>query len=121
MKRLFLLIGALLVLAVPTFAQDDNTPEAAINAAFTAAENVVGERATSFTFQLLGLTTDSTLGCPLVQGEELPFEVTAVRVAVRYTQVTYTVYSSISGQITILCDAGFDEEVLAAQVDTENA
>ncbi|MEO1646244.1 MAG: hypothetical protein AAFR67_13720, partial [Chloroflexota bacterium] len=120
MKRLFLLIGALLVLAVPTFAQDDNTPEAAINAAFTAAEDVVGERATSFTFQLLGLTTDSTLGCPLVQGEELPFEVTAVRVAVRYTQVTYTVYSSISGQITILCDAGFDEEILAAQVDTEN-
>lgn len=120
MFKRFLVLTLILLFIMPVLAQDDaNTPDAAINAALTAAEAQVGSRAGSFTFQFLGESNDSSLGCALVQGEELPFTLEVVLVNAIYPDATYTVYSSISGQVVILCDAQFGEEVLAGQIDSE--
>lgn len=111
-KRL-LLFGMIFVFLVPTLAQD-NVPEASVEAALDAAEAALGIRAASFTFEILGLTTDSTLNCALIEGEELPFEVTAIRVLVIYPDnLTYIVHSSMSGQVVVLCDEAFGEAVTA--------
>jgi hypothetical protein len=99
----------LFLLLVPVLAQDD-VPEAAVEAALDAAEAALGERGGSFTYEFLGLTNDSTLNCTLVEGEELPFQATGVRVNIIYpNNVTYTVHASISGQVTVLCDTDFGE------------
>lgn len=120
-KKISVLVFVFLFV-LPLLAQDDaNTPEAAINAALTAVEAQVGSRAGSFTFQFLGESTDSSLGCALIQGEELPFPVEVILVTAIYPDAQYTVYTSISGQVVILCDAQFGEEVLANQIDSENA
>ncbi|MGJ3237168.1 MAG: hypothetical protein ACFE0Q_00535 [Anaerolineae bacterium] len=119
-KRLLLFI-ALFVLALPLYAQDAETPQVAIESALSAVEAQVGERANNYTFEFLGETTDSSLGCGLVTGEELPFVVNAVRVNVIYPDAQYAVFVSINGQRVILCDSQFGEEVLSAQVDDTNA
>ena len=119
-KRLLLFMLSLM-LVVPVLAQDaDNTPTAAIDAALTAVEGEIGERAGSFNYRFLGESNDSSLGCPLVQGEELPFALDIVLVTVIYPDAQYSVYTSISGQVVILCDAQFGDDVLAEQIDSED-
>ncbi len=121
-KRLLLLILGL-SLAIPVLAQDDaTTPQAAINAALTAVEAQVGTRATNFTYEFLGDTSNSALNCPLFAGEELPYTINALLVTVIYPDgQQFTVHTSISGQRVILCDAQFGDAVLANQVNPADA
>lgn len=120
-KRTIGLISLIFTFIVPTLAQDVDTPTAAINAALSAVEAVVGERSQNFTFELLDETNDSSLGCPLITGEELPFTVTPIRVTVIYPDASYIVYTSRSGQTTFLCDPQFGEDVIGAQLNAEDA
>jgi hypothetical protein len=110
LKRIVLVL-LLLSLVLPALAQDDDTPELAIERAMAAAEQAIGSRAPNFTFQLSNTTTNSSLGCPLVTGTELPFAVTPVQVNLIYDDGIYVVLSSMSGQIVVLCDAKFGEEM----------
>lgn len=110
-----------LLLIMPVLAQDNNAPAAAVEAALTAVEEQVASRAGNFTYQFLGESNDSSLGCPLVQGEELAFTLEVILVEVIYPDTQYNVYTSISGQIVILCDAQFGEDVIASQIDSADA
>jgi hypothetical protein len=110
LKRIVLVL-LLLSLVLPALAQDDDTPELAIERAMAAAEEVLGSRAPNFTFQLANTTTNSSLGCPLVTGTELPFPVTPVQVNLVYPDGIYVVLSSMSGQIVVLCDAKFGDDM----------
>lgn len=121
LKRYILLLGLILSLIVPVMAQDSTSPTAAIDAALTAVEEQVGTRSANYTFELLGETNDSSLGCPLITGEELPINISAVRVTVIYPDASYLVYSSSSGQTTLLCDAQFGQDVINAQLNPEDA
>lgn len=117
-KRL-LLLGLTLIFLVPVMAQD-NVPETAVEAAIETGAEALGSTASSFSFEILGLTTDSTLNCGLIEGEELPFEVTAIRVTLIYPDnLRYIVHTSMSGQIRVLCDQGFGE-ALTTQFDEES-
>ncbi|MEO1288805.1 MAG: hypothetical protein AAFV93_13650, partial [Chloroflexota bacterium] len=119
-KRVCVLLFSI-ILVLPTLAQGDDTPQVAIDAALTAVEAQFDERATNFTFQFLGETNDSSLGCPLIEGEELPFSVTALRVDVIYpNNATYTVFTTLSGQVTLLCDNKFEADVLSNQLSAES-
>lgn len=120
-KRYLYLLGLIFILGIPVMAQDADTPTAAIDSALSAVEAVVGERSQNFTFELLGETNDSSLGCPLITGEELPFTINPVLVTVIYPDASYIVYSSRSGQTTLLCDPQFGEDVLAQQLNAEDA
>lgn len=119
-KRL-LFVAMSLLFILPVLAQDNNVPAAAVEAALTAVDEQLDRRAGSFTYQFLGESNDSSLGCPLVQGEEQPFTVEAVLVTVVYPDAQYNVYTSISGQLVILCDAQFGEDVIASQINSEDA
>lgn len=117
-KRLLLLLLSLLI-TVPIVAQDTETPQAAVNGALDAVEAIVGERSGNFTFQFLDANNDSSLGCALIEGEELPFNQTVVQVEVIYPDASYTVLTSANGQTVILCDSQFSEEVLDAQLSDD--
>lgn len=121
LKRYSILLCLILSLIVPVMAQDSTNPTAAIDAALTAVEEQVGTRSANYTFELLGETNDSSLGCPLITGEELPITVNAVRITVIYPDASYVVYSSSSGQTVLLCDNNFNQDVVSAQLNPEDA
>lgn len=120
-RYLFLLLSMIFI--VPTLAQDDaTTPQAAIDAALSAVAEQIGTSTTNYTYEFLGDTNDSSLGCPLVAGEELPYTTNTLLVTVIYPEgQQYTVRTSISGQPVILCDAQFSGDILASQVNDEDA
>src|SRR5690606_22165801 len=61
---------------------------------------------------------DSSMGCPLVQGETLPFEVTPFRVEWIYPDGVYVVYVSADGRMTQVCDSKF-AELMTSPADAE--
>jgi len=108
----------MVVSLVPVMAQDD-VPQKAVDAAIQAGADALGSAAGSFTYEILGLTSDSALNCGLVQGEKLPFEVTAIRVTLIYPDNTrYIVHASMSGQLTVLCDQAFGDAMTTQFDDT---
>ncbi|MCU0514656.1 MAG: hypothetical protein MUE40_19050 [Anaerolineae bacterium] len=98
------LLGLLLTAAG---AQDAPTSvyEGALRAATTARTDL-GEPA-GWSFELLGATTLSNLGCPLVAGAELGRSVTPYRVTLNFASGQYVVHVSTDGTLTQLCDAKF--------------
>lgn len=118
-KRFVYLFGLILMGIVPVMAQGNVDPDAAINGAINEVAAIIGERTTNYTFELLDETTDSSLGCPLITGEELPFRINPVRITVIYPDASYIVYSSQNGQTILLCDPQFGEDVLSAQMNPE--
>lgn len=79
--------------------------QAALRAA-NAALPGLGEPG-SWTFQLLPATSQSHLGCPLVQGAELGRAVTPYRITLVYPTGQYVVHVSTDGTLTQLCDDKF--------------
>ncbi len=99
-----------LLLALPTLAQDDAAiPQAVVDVALDTVEAQRGSRTENYRFQLLGRTTSSALGCPLVEGETLPFEVTPYRVEVIYPDGIYVVHVSADARYVQLCDPKFGD------------
>lgn len=107
--RRTLIVLVLLMTVLPTLAQEADVPPAALNAAFDAAENALGTRSENYRFQVLGRTTSSTLGCPLVEGEMLPYEVTPYRIELVFPDGIYVVHVSADGRFVQLCDSKFGE------------
>ncbi|MDQ7033473.1 MAG: hypothetical protein Q9P01_01160 [Anaerolineae bacterium] len=105
-KRWFWLMAILLLTVIPLAAQD-NTPPAVREAALDAAEAVLGVRSTNWRFQVLNPTNDSALGCPLVEGESMPIEVTPYRMELIYADGVYVVHVSADGRQVQLCDSKF--------------
>lgn len=106
MFKRWIMIALLLVLGLPLQAQD-TTPPAVREGALDAAEAALGVRSDNWRFEVLQATTNSALGCPLVQGEEMPFSVTPYRVEVIYPDGVYVVHVSADGRLTQLCDPRF--------------
>ena len=107
-KRWFWLMAILLLAVIPLAAQDD-TPAAVRESALDAGEAALGVRAENWRYQSLNRTSDSALGCPLVEGEEMPVEVTVYRVELIYPEGVYVVHVSADGRMVQLCDSKFGD------------
>ena len=116
-KRWFWLTVILLISITPLMAQDD-TPPAVREAALDAGEAALGVRSTNWRYQALNPTSDSSLGCPLVDGETLPFEITPYRVELIYPDGVYVVFVSADGRTTQLCDSKFGD-LMTSPVEAE--
>lgn len=103
------MIGLLLLMLVVPVSGQDTTPPSVREAALDAGEAALGVRSGNWRFQVLSETNNSALGCPLVEGEELPFSVTPYRVELIYPEGTYIVHVSADGRLAQLCDAKFGE------------
>lgn len=110
MKRFWGLLLCLLM-ALPALAQDDLIPQGVVDTALDAVEAVRETRSENYRFQLLNRTTSSSLSCPLVEGETLPFEVTPYRVEVIYPDGVYVVHVSADARYVQLCDPKFGDEM----------
>jgi len=103
-----------LLVALPVFAQDDaGIPQAVVD---VALDTVAAEREATtenYRFQLLSSTTSSALGCPLVEGETLPFEVTPYRIEVIYPDGIYVVHVSADARYVQLCDPKFGDAMIS--------
>lgn len=114
LRKLFLLC-TLFSLATITYAQE--TPPLVRDAALDAGEAARGIRANNWRFEVLDPTTDSALGCPLVQGETMPVEVTPYRMSLLYPDGIYVVHVSADGQMVQLCDDKFGDAMTDPPVD----
>lgn len=88
-------------------AMAQETPPLVRDAALDAAEAALGVRAVNWTFEVLEPTTDSSLGCPIVAGEEMALEVTPYRMSIIYDDGIYVVHVSTDGRMVVLCDEKF--------------
>lgn len=122
MQRWLWILGSMLLFGIvaSTLAQND-APEPVQEAAFEAAEAVVGTRALNYRFQLQSETDQSDLGCPLTDGSALPYSVTPYRMEIEYPDgAVYVVFVSADGRIVQPCSENFGAALTVSE-PPENA
>lgn len=101
-------IAALLMLTsaiLPAAAQSDSGPTV-VNRAITALNQSfpgIGQP-DNFNYTFSTATTDSTLGCPLIDGFEMSSAVIPYRVTLDYGSAQYVYHASSDGSILLPCD-----------------
>ena len=116
-KQWFWIVALVCMMAFPVMAQGD-IPAGVREGAIDAAEAALGTRSENWRYQALDSTNDSSLGCPLVEGEEMPLEVTVYRVELIYPDGIYVVHVSVDGRLAQLCDSKFGDAMMSP-VDEE--
>lgn len=96
-----------LVLIVPTFAQSDSTPPAALDAATQAIQEAAGitDSPTNWSFSLLPETGNTNLGCLSVSGTETGLTFTPYRMEISFPSGTYVALTLADGSRTVVCDS----------------
>jgi hypothetical protein len=118
LKRLSYLILVMLLSVTVLHAQD--APRVVVEAAIAAANRAIPTlgRPASWSWQLLGETRSSNLGCPLAQGTDLGRGVTPYKITLVYTSGSYVVHVSVDGTLTQPCDAKFGTSAAAGTAVT---
>lgn len=112
--RRFVLLGLLFCLALPVMAQNDDL---ARDAALNAAQQRLGTRAVSWSYEILQPTTLASLTCPTGPAGDLGRQVIPYRYTLLYNSGSYSVYVSSDGTTVVLCDPKFDAPVAPATVE----
>lgn len=103
------------LLALPLTAQE--TPGYIVDAAVTAVNVAIPNKGqpNGWTHTTLPATTDSALGCILVEGTTLSTEVIPYVVRLEYPDGVYNVHVADTGEIVQLCDSKFPTDFMIQQ------
>lgn len=105
MRSIFAILVLLLMVTAVVHAQD--TPEAVLEAAIADLNQQIPGigRPNSWRHYNPGSANESSMGCPLVEGEPLDFAVIVYQVWLNYGGVEYLYYVSSDGALVVPCDS----------------